>query len=203
MRDDVRGLCLHAECATRERAQLACAGVEGFVEVAADDTPVPVAVETECPQPAEAHGRALCRGDVGARGRGEDAGDVRGAAGLRGQGDEEAFQEVRGDGLEDAVHGLVVVVAEEPRAREGEDGGEAAVGGVGPVGGEEAVQDHADQVGSTGVGGAEFDDGAEEVVQIHFAPRVPADGEAGGLAVAENLVVEELGFFGVLGGGLG
>lgn len=59
MRDDVCGLCLHAECAAREVPARARAGVEGFVEVAADDTAVPVAGEAECSEPAETHGRAL------------------------------------------------------------------------------------------------------------------------------------------------
>lgn len=128
---------------------------------------------------------------------------MRGAAGLRGQGDEEAFEEVGGDGLQDAVHWLVVVVAQEPRAGERKDGGEAAAGRVGAVGREETVQDHADQVDSTGLGGAEFDDGAEEIVEIHFAPGIATDSEAGSLAVAEYLVVEELGLLDVLRGGFG
>lgn len=201
MRDDMRRLRLHPECSAREIPARARPRVEVFVEVPADDAAVAVAEEDECAEPAEAHGRALGCGDAGAGRSGEEARDVRCAVGLRRQWDEKAFEEVCRYGFEDAERRLVVVVPLEPCASEREDAGQLSVGGVGAVGQEQPVQDHADQVCAAGLGGTEFDDRAEEVVQVHFTAVVATDGEVRGFAVAEYLVVQDLGFLGVLWGG--
>lgn len=128
------GLRLHPECSARELPELARPGMEGFVEVAADDASVPVTEEAKCPEPTQTHGCALGSRDVGAGWRGEDSGDVGGAAGLRGQRDEEAFEEIDGNLFQNSVDWFVVVATKKPRAGERKDGGEASIDRFGAVG---------------------------------------------------------------------
>lgn len=65
------------------------------------------------------------------------------------------------------------------------------------------MENHADQVHSTSLGGAKFDDSAKEIVEIHFAPGFSTDSKTSSFTIAKYLVIEELSLLCILRGRFG